>query len=740
MSIQTSLLGLTGFNQWVLWKPVKKSNGKTDKLPINARTYKVCDPHNPENWTSFQGAVDVLRPGYGIGFVFTENDPFFFIDLDNCVDELGNWTPAAIALMNHFSGAAQMASSSGTGAHIIGSGKPVNPRHKCKFPGGFEAYTSGRFVAISNYPAVGSVLVELGDALNAFIGGETRQAPADVDEWTVEAAEGYTGPESDDELVERALGSTGSGAAQFGSRPTFKALWERDEDVLAEHYPSGDSVRAYDDSRADACLAADLAFWTGKNCERIERLMRSSAMARDKWDTHPSYLKRTITGAVGKCKRIYDIDKSLATQKGVFEGCVYIARGSKMYTPNGEILKREEFNGAYGGGVFWLSESSSTREAWKAALFADEPAVERVDRATFRPLRPPGEIFTENGLRVVNTFVPRFGKRVAGDVSPFLEHVRRLIPNDDDRDKYLSYLAACVQMYGRKFQFCTVLVGVEGNGKSFIRGALEYALGYDYCHEVNPNDISNTFNGWISGHLLFIIEELKTGGRYSVANVLKPIITNNRVALQQKGVDQITGENYGNFIIFSNDKDAVFKMRDDRRYCVFYAAQQTKNDMRRDGLTSDYFKKLFAWRDEGGGMAAIADYLWTRPINIAVFGRAPETSSTAEAIAMSMGPLEQWLLEAVESGEPGFRGDLIDRGAAMAYLKQMTGKAVTPRNLTEIITNLGYVLPVALQDGNRRIRLDDGREHTVYARIDSEAATVPSRAELKAIWEKIYKV
>ncbi|RYE81023.1 MAG: hypothetical protein EOO80_02310, partial [Oxalobacteraceae bacterium] len=49
-----------------------------------------------------------------------------------------------------------------------------------------------------------------------------------------------------------------------------------------------------------------MAFWTGCDVARIARLMRRSALARDKWDDHSTYLvERTISGACGQCSDVY---------------------------------------------------------------------------------------------------------------------------------------------------------------------------------------------------------------------------------------------------------------------------------------------------------------------------------------------------------------------------------------------------------------------------------------------------
>jgi putative DNA primase/helicase len=53
-------------------------------------------------------------------------------------------------------------------------------------------------------------------------------------------------------------------------RTLFEGSWEG-------RYPS--------QSEADLALVGGLAFWTGGDCDRIERLFRSSGLVREKWDS-----------------------------------------------------------------------------------------------------------------------------------------------------------------------------------------------------------------------------------------------------------------------------------------------------------------------------------------------------------------------------------------------------------------------------------------------------------------------
>ncbi|MFK5915352.1 MAG: hypothetical protein QM484_13355 [Woeseiaceae bacterium] len=103
------------------------------------------------------------------------------------------------------------------------------------------------------------------------------------EQWTTGPVPEWNGPEDDDELIARALKSK-SAAGTFGTRATFRDLWERNVEVLAVMFPPDQSDSGeYDESSADMALAQHLAWWTGKDCERIERLMWRSALVRDKW-------------------------------------------------------------------------------------------------------------------------------------------------------------------------------------------------------------------------------------------------------------------------------------------------------------------------------------------------------------------------------------------------------------------------------------------------------------------------
>jgi hypothetical protein len=83
---------------------------------------------------------------------------------------------------------------------------------------------------------------------------------------------------TDDELIDRML-SARNGTA-------VKALWHGDTSAYEGNH-----------SCADAALCAHLAFWTGGDAERMDRLFRISGLYREKWD-RLDYRERTIRKAI----------------------------------------------------------------------------------------------------------------------------------------------------------------------------------------------------------------------------------------------------------------------------------------------------------------------------------------------------------------------------------------------------------------------------------------------------------
>lgn len=304
-----SLDALRSFPQFITYKLVPNGE-KTDKIPVDPRTGWAVNPLDPKNWMDADTAIKLAKEnGLGVGYVFTEVDPFWFLDIDKCAIN-GQWSELATSLLQAFPGAAVEISQSGQGLHIFGCG--TAPAHGCRNQAlGLEFYNAKRFVALTGYSASGNIYQDFTPQLdwlvNTYFAGNIGTSPANSDfwnNWRNEPAAGFGIPD-DDELIDTAHRSKRDRGVFSGEvKPTFTDLFERNESVLAQAYPSS-TGDVYDGSSADIALAGYIGFYAGGNYDQIQRVMRRSALSRDKWDSRPDYLPRTIVAACGKQTTYY---------------------------------------------------------------------------------------------------------------------------------------------------------------------------------------------------------------------------------------------------------------------------------------------------------------------------------------------------------------------------------------------------------------------------------------------------
>lgn len=304
------LTPLAAYRQFITVKLVPLSTGKTDKLPVSPFGLVGVDAHDPANWQTWQDAALLaqgLGPNYTVGFVLTAADPFWCLDIDGALmrdpaSGTAAWSPLALQLIAALPGTVVEVSQSGTGLHVWGAG-PVPEHSKKNVPLGIEFYSSRRFIALGS-GHVGAI-----QQPNPHVAALCARffPPRDDDNDVPDEGprEDWVGPEDDDELLRRALGSS-SLAGVFAGKAQFSDLFTANVAALIRSYPDKDNAGSYDASSADMALAQHLAFWTGCDVARIERLMRRSALARDKWDDHRTYLVHfTIMTACRQARDVY---------------------------------------------------------------------------------------------------------------------------------------------------------------------------------------------------------------------------------------------------------------------------------------------------------------------------------------------------------------------------------------------------------------------------------------------------
>jgi hypothetical protein len=419
-------------------------------------------------------------------------------------------------------------------------------------------------------------------------------------------------------------------------------------------------------------------------------------------------------------------------QAQLFAGCVYIVELHRALVPGGLLLKSDQFKAHFGGYTFVMDNRNerTTRNAWEAFTESQVLRCPRADGTCFKPALPYGTIVKDAGRTRANTWWPVETPSVEGDVAPFLVHLGKLFPVERDRLILLSYMAACVQHLGYKFQWCPFLQGVEGNGKTFFSRCVAEAVGRRYTHWPKASKISKQFNAWMVGRVLYCVEDIHTSENVDVIEELKPMITGgDGLEIEAKGVDQISAEICGNFIVNSNHKSGLRKTRNDRRLAPLFCAQQQVEDLERDGMAGDYMRDLYDWA-LAGGYAHVTHYLKTFAIpddlNPAKGAqRAPKTSSTDAAIEAGRGRIEQEILEAIDAEELGFKGGWVSSNFVDKLLDRIgANRAIPPNRRRDLLQSLGYDWHPALERDRGRTQnlvMPDGAKPRLFVRTTDEA-------------------
>jgi len=274
-------------NNWVLWKYILK-DGKWTKIPYQV-TNRNAASTKQSTWTTFDNAVKAYGTGKfsGIGFCIGDSG-LTCIDLDH-IDE---WTEGELdKLLDGLNNKYYMETSpSGNGYHLwIKATKPEGMGCRSEsFHNGFvEIYNSKRFMTMTG----------------AVINGHTSIQEAQTELETVFAplmpkpkppqipTQQQTPLNLDDKAIVDLIISS-------AARGTVGAI------TFCDLHNNG-SPDGTDYSGNELAYFNSLAFYTGSNAAQMDRIYRSGAMMRDKWNRE-DYRQRTLDKAMAGCTTFYD--------------------------------------------------------------------------------------------------------------------------------------------------------------------------------------------------------------------------------------------------------------------------------------------------------------------------------------------------------------------------------------------------------------------------------------------------
>lgn len=648
--------------QWVNWRAKKLENDRISKRPVNPKTGKPASITDSTTWGLFDDSTARYDSSNatGVGFVFTETDPYVGIDIDHCIDDKGNVALEALEIVNLLSSYTEI-TQSGTGLHIIVKGKLPPGRRRNEI---VEMYDSSRFfvvtgeilqkqTGVNNNEALFSIASrqeELMQAYNRCFDTTEDKGPSEIvkPERSCEATNSKSDPETqvvlpplpDHEVLSRIL-----------CDPRMAKLWAGDH--------SGHKSR----SESDMALTGCFAFHCRKDAGQMDRLFRSSGLMRPKWDTRHSssgmtYGWMTINKAIRNCKAVYDPEYHIVGDKDNDQDVIIdeINKNFAVVTRGSEVCIMREFTDPITGQQdvcfmavkdflllhrnkkISITISGKNKQIGAGEYWLDSPKRREYSGVIFEPDKP-------NIAGYYNLYKGFGCEPRPGDWSLMNKHLFEIICNGDAKAyKYLlDWMTYKVQKPGgEKHGVVVVLRGKPGSGKG--KWAVNYGrlFGDHFVHLIDSNLITGRFNGPLKRALQVVVDESFFCGDKKAAGKLRGMTTERKFVIEEKFRDALMVTNHCQFVFISNETWVVPAQAGERRYFVLDVSDKRIGD-------TAYFRALQEQMDNGGREAMLLDLLH-RDLSGVDLRKFPKKDALFDQILRGLSPIQSFWYESLRNG------------------------------------------------------------------------------------------
>ena len=241
-----------------------------------------------------------------------------------------------------------------------------------------------------------------------------------------------------------------------------------------------------------------------------------------------------------------------------------------------------------------------------------------------------------------------------GDVSPWLEHAERMIPDPEERQHCLDWMAYKVQHPATKINHGILHGGRQGSGKDTLWMPFLHAVGGktgQNIKTVTTDELQSAFNYYVLSEVLVLNElrEPQLQDRRALENKLKPLLAAppETFSVNEKGRHPYPSVNRLSVLGFSNERVSLSLSADDRRWMVLWSEAGI--------LPQQEARALWQWY-QAGGLDRVA--YWLRQRDVSNFAPGDRPMVTDAKTVMMEGGLsagEALLAEAMRNRVGVFR-------------------------------------------------------------------------------------
>lgn len=232
------------------------------------------------------------------------------------------------------------------------------------------------------------------------------------------------------------------------------------------------------------------------------------------------------------------------------EGHIYI----HVAEPN-RLISADQFNTI----VRPYSDVDNTRRV------VDAVRSDRSVRIAYLPGEEPGHVHADG--TAFNTHVGSYIRPIPGDAGLFLEYMEGIIPDEDERDFVMDWVATLLAYPGMRMSVALLMIGGFGIGKTTLgQDILAPLLGEHNVTYPGEKDILGDYNEWVAHKRLAVVNEIQAGRGEKIYEQLKTVVTDKKITVNRKYFRQYETDCWCHIYACSNHEDALAIKPKDRRW------------------------------------------------------------------------------------------------------------------------------------------------------------------------------
>ena len=429
----------------------------------------------------------------------------------------------------------------------------------------------------------------------------------------------------------------------------------------ARYHPVTRSFSCFHEHCGDLSSARFLAWCTENGAPPVQTGLRDDLLAATMTDTL-SKLKPTDMFPDAAAEVIAEVERKelgRIEKTGWYERFAYLQDDDAYF----DLSERREIARSTFNALFRHIPCKSIHDGKRrveASVCFDENRQQMGARCLIGVTYAAGEDVqvARDGLPYGNRWKDARPEVQAGDVSMWLAHVERMIPEPFEREHVLDVLAFKLQHPNVKVNHAILHAGRPGSGKDSLYAPFLWGIGGDQLVNVSivrNEELSSSWGYALEAEVMLINElrQAEAKDRRALENNLKPLIAAppELLSVNRKGLAPYYALNRLFVLAYSNERAAISLPSDDRRWFVVWSEVER--------MSQAESRKLWAWY-KSGGMSAVCAYLYARDVSSFNAGMPPPMTEAKQVlINLGMSTAESYLVDLMQRREGVFAKGVI---------------------------------------------------------------------------------